>query len=40
MKYKDLGIDYELKDLESPTVERVQNARKILECEKYTRWEQ
>ena len=37
-KYKDLGIDYVLKDLESPTVERVENARKILECDKYTRW--
>jgi len=38
MKYKDLGIDYELKDLESPTQERVQNAREILECEKYDSW--
>ena len=37
-KYKDLGIDYVLKDLESPTVERVENARKILECDKYARW--
>ncbi len=39
MKYKDLGIDYVLKDLESPTQERVANARKILECEKYTDWQ-
>ena len=39
MKYKDLGIDYVLKDLESPTLERVANAKKILECDKYTRWE-
>lgn len=38
MKYKDLGIDYPLKDLESPTEERVQNAKKILECDKYTKW--
>ena len=38
MKYKDLGIDYPLKDLESPSVERVQNAKKILECDKYTKW--
>lgn len=38
MKYKDLGIDYVLKDLESPSQERVQNARTILECEKYTGW--
>ena len=28
MKYKDLGIDYPLKDLESPTLERVDNAKK------------
>ena len=39
MKYKDLGIDYPLKDLDSPTVERVANAKKILECDKYTKWE-
>lgn len=39
MKYKDLGIDYVLKDTESPTAERIANARKILECEKYDRWE-
>ena len=38
MKYKDLGIDYVLKDLESPTLERVANAKTILECDKYTRW--
>lgn len=38
IKYKDLGIDYELKDLPSPEAERVQNARKILECDKYTAW--
>lgn len=38
MKYKDLGIDYELKDLESPTEERVANAKAILECDKYTAW--
>ena len=40
MKYKDLGIDYVLKDLESPTLERVANAKKILECDKYTRWQE
>lgn len=39
IKYKDLGIDYVLKDVESPSKERVENARKILECEKYTKWE-
>lgn len=38
MKYKSLGIDYELKDLESPSAERVANAKAILECEKYTKW--
>lgn len=38
MKYKDLGIDYVLKDLESPTAERVANAKTILECEKYDQW--
>ena len=38
MKYKDLGIDYVLKDLESPTLERVANAKRILECDNYTKW--
>jgi len=38
MKYKDLGIDYVLKDVESPSEERVKNARAILECDKYTGW--
>lgn len=38
MKYKSLGIDYELKDLESPSAERVANAKTILECEKYKKW--
>ena len=38
IKYKDLGMDYVLKDTESPTAERVQNARNILECNKYTAW--
>lgn len=40
IKYKDLGIDYELKDLESPTLERVQKAKELLECEKYTKWKE
>ena len=39
MKYDQLGIDYVLKDTESPTKERVENARTILECSKYRRWE-
>ena len=38
MKYKDLGIDYVLKDTNSPTAERVQNAREILEGAKYDGW--
>ncbi|MBQ3671229.1 MAG: pyruvate formate lyase-activating protein [Treponema sp.] len=37
-KYKDLGMDYVLKDTESPTQERVDNARRILECDLYTGW--
>lgn len=38
MKYKELGIDYVLKDTESPALERVSNAKEILECEKYDGW--
>ena len=37
-KYKTLGIPYALEKTESPTAERVENARKILECEKYEGW--
>lgn len=37
-KYKDLGIDYALKETESPSQKRVENARKILECDLYTKW--
>ncbi|MBP3367268.1 MAG: pyruvate formate lyase-activating protein [Treponema sp.] len=40
MKYKDLGIDYVLKDTESPSAERVARAKEILECEKYDGWKQ
>lgn len=40
IKYKDLGMDYVLKDVESPSQERVENARKILECEKYNAWKE
>lgn len=39
-KYKDLGIKYPLEDTPSPSKERIENARKILECDKYTRWEE
>ena len=37
-KYQQLGIDYALKDVKSPTPERIENAKKILETAKYTRW--
>lgn len=37
-KYKDLGIAYPLKDVPSPTAERVENARKLLGCKNYTGW--
>ena len=39
MKYKELGMDYVLKNTESPTLERVSNAKEILECEKYDGWQ-
>ena len=38
IKYKDLGIDYVLKDTPSPSQERIENAKKILETEKYTNY--
>ena len=37
-KYKDLRIPYSLSGTESPSEERVENARRILECEKYDGW--
>ncbi len=37
-KYKDLGIEYSLKNTPSPSADRIENAKKILECEKYTLW--
>lgn len=37
-KYKDLSIEYPLKDTQSPSADRIENAKKILECEKYTLW--
>lgn len=33
-KYQQLGIDYALKDVKSPSVERVENAKRILESRK------
>lgn len=40
IKYKDLGMDYILKDTESPTKESIEKAREILECSKYTQWQE
>ena len=37
-KYKDLGLPYALEGVPSPSKERIENARTILECEKYTGW--
>jgi len=37
-KYKELGIPYPLEGVPSPTAERVQNARRILEVDKYDAW--
>ncbi|QTQ14608.1 pyruvate formate lyase-activating protein [Treponema parvum] len=34
-KYDEMGIPYPLKDTPTPSVERVENAKKILETEKY-----
>ena len=38
-KYKELGIPYQLEGTPMPTKERVENARHILECDKYTAWQ-
>lgn len=37
-KYDELKIPYTLRDTPSPEAERIENAKKILECDKYTRW--
>ena len=34
-KYKEMGLDYALKDTKSPSPERVQNANRILKTESY-----
>ncbi|MCR4821855.1 MAG: pyruvate formate lyase-activating protein [Treponema sp.] len=39
-KYRDLGIEYPLEKTDSPSLERVENARSILECEKYIKWKE
>ena len=38
MKYDKLGLDYPLKETPSPSKERIENAKRILECEKYNEW--
>ena len=38
-KWKELGLEYSLDKTEMPNQDRVANARKILECEKYLRWQ-
>lgn len=37
-KYEELGIPYLLKETPMPVQERIENARRILECEKYDAW--
>ena len=37
-KYQELGIDYALKETQTPTADRVKNANEILETAKYTGW--
>ena len=39
-KYRDMGIKYALENTQMPSAERIENARKILECDKYTRWQE
>ena len=36
LKYQKLGLPYPLENVDSPSKERVENARRILECEKYS----
>lgn len=38
-KYKELGIPYRLEGTPMPSQERVENARRILECDKYDAWQ-
>ena len=38
MKYKSLGIPYQLEGVDSPSEERILNAKRILECDKYDGW--
>ena len=37
-KYKELGLEYPLKDVPMPTAERIENAKKLLGCDDYTEW--
>ena len=38
IKYKELNLPNRLEGVDSPTPERVKNAKDILECEKYDLW--
>ena len=37
-KYEALGIRYPLEGIEPPTADRVENARRILRCDQYTKY--
>lgn len=39
-KYEALGIPYKLEGIESPSAERVENANRILQTEKYTKYKE
>ncbi len=39
-KYDELGIPYQLRETPMPEADRIENARKILECDKYNRWKE
>ncbi len=40
MKYKELGLPNRLEGVESPSKERILNAKNILECDKYNAWKE
>ena len=39
MKYKQMGLEYPLEGVDAPTAERILNAKKLLEADKYTAWQ-
>lgn len=39
-KYKNMNLSYPLDGVEPPTKERVENARRLLHTDQYTRWEE